>query len=1614
VKSTVAMADEVKWQNGKPVPKQDRVKASMKGGEFGVVPFRDVEYVVRSPGQIMSLPMNLVPFLANDSQNRSTMAGRHQEQAVSLKHREAPLVQAAAGKQTFDEVFGGFTAQSSPVSGTVEKVKKDSIVIRDKDGKLRDVPIYDNYPLTEKKGMLHSEPTVKVGQKVKRGQLIADTSFTKNGVYAPGTNLKVAYLPAKGLNVEDGIVISQSAAKKLTSEHLHKKNLSTQVAEVAPVKRFTAYLPERINVTQQAKLGKDGVIKVGQTVEPGDVLVTALRENRITPDDADFGRLHKSMAKPYADSSVVWEENHRGKVVGVHKRPKGIEVHVRTEEPAIVGDKIVSRHANKGVITAILPDNQMPKTGDGKGIDVLHNPIGVPGRMNVGQILETAASKIAEKTGKPFVTQNFEETDARTRIEKELKKHGLTDKETLTDQETGRKIPGVLVGNQYTLKLHHQVEDKLSVRSRGSYDRNLAPKGGGSAGGQSIGALETYGLLAHGAVKNIRDFSTYRADRGQGGDNDELWTALQAGEALPPPRPTFAYKKFEAMLRTMGVNVEKDGNSLNLLPMTDKDILAMSSGEIKDGGLMLKWDRKQKELIPEAKGLFDPKVTGGQSGTKWGHITLRERMPNPVFEKAIVSLTGLTKPEFTKIINGKKGVTKDGEIVDPGDSRATYGPSAVGHLLGKVDPKKEIKQLEESLPTLKEGKLDKANKRLKYLKALEKAGMSPNEAYMTKYVPVLPPVMRPISVMADGKLQYETVNHLYKHLALDNQKLGMINANKYLPDEESLPLRAKVYDHLKSVSGLGGSLNKEYPGLLDVIAGESPKEGYFQKKLVKKRQDLSLRSTIVPEPSLSLDEVGIPRKAAVELYKPFVAQQLRHHFGMTPLEAKLAIKENREVVNKALEQVVEERPLLLKRDPVLHKYGIQAFKPKLMEGNAIRIHPMVTSGFNADFDGDAMSAYVPMTNEAVDEARKMMPSNMLFSPSSAKVAYTPIKEMQVGLYGLTEVGKKTGKSFKSRKELEAAVNAGTVDATDIVQVQGKETTLGRMQLLDALPESLKQRSKFEDLKYRFDKKEQSKFFNAIARADPKTYPDVIDKLKNLGNEHVYFSGMSIGLDDLKTHKDIRDPILKAAAQKTKHLDLSKPEDTAKFLKVYDRAITDLDKGTKDRALKGKTQLDRLEIAAGIKGDGYRQLTAAPVLFKDPLGNIVTVPVEKSYAEGLSTADYWASINGGRKGIVQKVQSVRVPGHISKNLTNTTMNQIVQATDCGTTRGVSVGLDDPDVIGRYTQRPIKLSDGRTLSTGTLITPETLVELRKAKVQKPVVRSPMRCSHPDGVCSKCYGLDQDGRLPDKGTNLGVIAAQSLGERNVQLSMREFHSGGVHQPGKQSLADQGIERVSQIFQMPTKLKGSAVLAKVNGTVSEVQKDPAGGWNVVVEGKRHYIPASRKLSIKLGDKVKKGVPLSSGPVNPHELLPLTNINKVQNYLADELDGIYRPEGIRRRNTELVVRSMTNLTQVRDPGSHPEFIRGDFATTAAVDHLNRTQLKGQRQIRHEPVVKGIGRMPLDMQEDWLARLNHERLKETVIEGAQRGWSSDLHGTHPVPGIVYGAEFGSGTGAAKY
>jgi DNA-directed RNA polymerase beta' subunit len=1804
------------------------------------------------------------------------------------------------------------------------------------------------------------------------------------------------------------------------------------------------------------------------------------------------------------------------------------------------------RHGNKGVITSVVPDEDMPRDADGHPIEIIVNPSGVPGRINVGQVFETVLGKVANKEGSIYAVSNFEPDDDRKIVkvkghfrtvntsegpkkkwisgfEYERGYHGelkraaaaadVNETTVLFDPSTGNSLGDVLVGHQYIIKHMHQVEKKLSSRSYGAgmgYDHNKVPKGGGKTGSQTFGELGLYAMLAHGAVHNIRDALTYKCfpyhtkvatDQGDveigkivhnrlpvrvlslGADGLEyrnirnfwsrpmsgvpmykvrarnttifssdthefytsdtphgdlsktwakdvggkylvthaegnpiftkvksvecvsetgelakwrgtnlynleveenhnyfvngvlvgnsdmsqrdVWDSIQTGNLLPPPETAFAYEKFLSYMRAMGINVEKNGSDLVLTPFTDEQVVSLSNGELSDPSKLV----RGKDLKPEAGGLFDEKITGGAGQNKWSHFTLSEPTPNPIFEKAIIALLGITGKQFDEVIAGRAGFDKNGEYA-VGPDAVSVGGQSITSRLQSLDIDKELKLAEESLMSARKGKLDKANKKLKYLKMLKKHGLSPQDAYIINKLAVIPTIFRPITVMEGGDLNVDGLNRLYRDVAIISDKLR--DGKDLLPDEELTQIRSDLYEAMSALAGittpqaneLSLDGNAKPQGILSLISGRTPKDGFFHKYLLKRKQDLAMRSVIVPDMNLHLDEIGIPRKGAMEIFKPFVVRELVK-MGYTPLLARDEIDKKSSVANRALEVAVSTRPVLFKRDPVLHKFGIMAFKAKLHDERSIHIHPLVTSGFNADFDGDSvdldtpipikilgnmgyatgrelldmlgtpsgnwvfrmnnmevltysgwtsvrnisfhtcldkkkyrvtlkngrsfivsedhslmvggeevkpteltlgtaldhvtpefptspqlvsqakipdtynagvifghylgdgsvetgarnrvsiackdddvkeylkdlwvtelaarpgdyghgyfqmhdkelassieylggkycdgkrvadvllesseefrkgllagyiladgsvettpsgsflirtwskskilrdqisliasglglehsvrerkkgedthylvsfgkesikvidyrcpgdkrtridraryeyenkrndrrvsqsargwevksieeveyndlmidievesdehvfaildgvivhntMAVFVPVSQEAVDEVYKLLPSRNLFNPATGEIMYQPTLEGQLGMFLLSQFGSKTDKSFSSASDIVSAAKSGDIKATDVVKLKGKDTTAGRVHIYNALPSEVRN----DDILFNPDsvmgKRGLSEVLRETAIKAPAKFADTVDKVKNLGFGHAHNIGFSFGIDDFKPLVKIRDKHLNLADVKVRELMRNTPrgEDLdAAIVKVYQGATKDINDDAKKYLESSGNKLYAMH-KAGVKPawSQLQQMVLAPMLLTNAKGNIIPVPVKQSYGEGLSSSGYWVAASGARKGVLEKVQSVRDPGALSKQLMNTVIATVITADDCGTTEGISLDIRDPDIVDRFLAKSTKVGD-TTISAGSVVTPSLLSKLKGAKVNKLVVRSPLKCTKAKGMCASCYGLMDTGKPPSLGTNIGAISGQSIGERAVQISMRTFHSGGVAGTEKTM---SGFDRLVQLLKFPEKIAGSATLSEASGSVTSVNKNAAGGWDIEAGGKRMYVPGNRKLTVSLGDTVRRGQKLSEGPVNPRDLLEQTDMKTVQRYLSDEINSIYSSEGVKRRNVEVVTRSLTNLGVVTDAGDSDEVQRGDYVSLSSIAEKNKG-LAVPTTV--DPVLRGVETLPLDQTTDWLARMQYRRLKDTIRQGAMEGWQSDIHGTHPIPGIVYSAEFG--------
>jgi len=636
-------------------PHQDGMKEvqAQIHGELGKCPAKDIDYWLADTTDMYTVTTNLVPFLNSNHPGRLTMAGKAIPQALSLVNREAPLVQTVNEHGvSFAKQLAAVVGTTSPVEGVITAVDGLKVVIQTPDGKKETIQAVKNLPFNMKGFHDDEKPLVKVGDRVKPGTVLFDSNYTKDGTLALGRNLHAAYIPWKGYNHEDGLVISRSAAQSLSSHHAYKVDYEINEMSVPKKSLIARYFPGKITREQLDNLDDRGFAKQGAILKHGDPVYAVLEHKEPTPEDKMLGRLHKTLVTPYRLVMEPWNHEENGEVVDAHTASRQVRFIIRSVKHLEVGDKLTGLHGNKGIVSLILEDHEMPYLkGEGKPVDILLNPASVTSRVNLGQLMETAAAKIAKKTGTPYLIHNFSKASNVVGLKKELEAHGLQDSEELVDPTTQKVLGKVLNGPQYFLKLYKTSDQNWSARNTGSYDANGQPSKGGEEGSKSVGYMEMLGLMGSNARKNLKEIATTKSE-----NSPEYWDKFLTGQPLPKPKVTFATQKFINYLTAAGIKTTLSNGTLTASPLTDKDILSMSNGEVKEPSMI-----SAKNLEPEKGGLFDPAILGGMRGNKWGHYSLSEPIANPLMERPIKSILGLSTKEFEGIAYGKIGVKKQGD-----------------------------------------------------------------------------------------------------------------------------------------------------------------------------------------------------------------------------------------------------------------------------------------------------------------------------------------------------------------------------------------------------------------------------------------------------------------------------------------------------------------------------------------------------------------------------------------------------------------------------------------------------------------------------------------------------------------------------------------------------------------------------------------------------------------------------------------------------------------------------------------------------------------------------------------------------------------------------------------
>lgn len=1590
---------------------------AIKDGKLITVNRSGVDYTMLGQNRMFSNSTVLVPFLSNNAGARANLAGKMGVQALSLKYREKPLVQTASDREnkTNEDIIGEKITPHSPVDGEVIGVTEKAIEIADKSGKKHLVNLYDNY-IVGNKNFLHNEPVVAKGDKVKAGQLLADTNYTKDGVLAMGTNLKTIYVPYKGLTFEDGIVVSESAAQRLTSQHMYRFDLPVDELVSLNKDKWLAYFANKTDPSQTEKLESSGVIKPGTPVTKGDFLVAAMRLSEVSPEDAMLGKLSRKLASPYKDISIQWEKDNDGHVVDVVVNPKHITVTVRMDAPLMVGDKITNREGGKGVVTAVLPDSEMPKDKEGDAYEVILNPATVMSRMNIGQLLETAASKVSTQD-KPYVAPLFPDKDKN--ISKEVKdlleKNKIKETDIVYDP-SGKEVGEIFAGKQYFYKLGKTTETNYSARAfEGKYDADMMPSRGGEEGAKSIGLLDMYALLSHNARNILRESVTSKAE-----SNPEFFKALQLGKPLPPPKPTFAFEKFVNYLKGAGVNVDRRGDRFKLLPLTDKDVSNLSSGKIENAHML-----KSKDMSEEEGGLFDFNKTGGRLGNKWSHIELSEPVINPVFVEPARRLLGLKEKELL-------------------DMQVNSGGKAIKEMLSKIDVNQKLKELNNSVGEMQGATKDDAIKQIKYLRVLKEIGMSPSDAYTIQKIPVIPPVFRPIYRVGDGtgRTRISDANNLYKQVILVNEGLNN-SVLEGLPDDEKASLRREMFGTVKALQGLDKSVSgKDLKGFITSIKGSTPKEGFFQSKLLKKQQDIAGRATIGGDPSLGLDEIKMPEDMAWTLYGPFVIRELVK-LGMKVMDAQREVEGRTGKAHDVLFAVMKERPVLLNRAPTLHKFNIMAFKPMPYKGKTLLIPPMVMKPYNADTDGDAMQVHVPVTEEARREAlSKMLPSQNLFSILDKSPHYAPSNEAVFGLY----LGTKTRsgpslKTYQTEGEVARDLSTGKIQPTDPIVYKNTKTTAGTVRANAILPDELK------DYNRTFTKKTLSDVLKTIGQKYPTEYTRIAKELKDLGDKWAFSPEASLSFRDFEV-PEIRDKVFAEAGATLARFPGKKIKDVDVidiYSKVQDRLIPQLMEEGRKRDNKFYEW-----AASGSRGSPvqFSSIWGAPVLVTDLQNKTIPSPIKRNFIEGLTPGEYFTSLYGTRKGITATKLSVTEPGAMAKEIVASNVDLVVTTQDCGTRNGIDMDTSSRDVLDRLLSAEVTGVNRVIARRNEVITSRLIDTLKNNGISVIKVRSVVTCEAPKGVCASCAGIQESGKLAGIGENIGVKHSMSITEPLTQIALSTKHTAGIGTKGS------GVAKLKSILEMPASEYTKEVLSLQDGVISNVKKLPAGGHRVTVTSgpsQDDYIVSPGLNVLKTKGRVSKGDPLSDGLPNIRDYVAIKGIEAGRNKLTDTIKSFYRESGkdIDRRIPETIARGTLNYAKIISPGDfdlvpgniveynqiaslkkkrivplnpinavgykladpYGRFSKGTRVNNDVARSLSRYKLKKvnvyKEPVVAEPVAIGINKIP-SIKGDWLGRMGFRYIENTIREGAATGAEANIHSLNPIPALSYGAEFGKG------
>jgi DNA-directed RNA polymerase, beta' subunit len=1003
--------------------------------------------------------------------------------------------------------------------------------------------------------------------------------------------------------------------------------------------------------------------------------------------------------------------------------------------------------------------------------------------------------------------------------------------------------------------------------------------------------------------------------------------------------------------------------------------------------------------------------------------------------------------------------------------KAEVGAEAIYKLLADIDLEEESKRLKEELKKAgnsKSQKMIKAAKELAVIEAFKESGNRP-EWMILKAIPVLPPDLRPMVQLDGGRFATSDMNDLYRRIINRNnrlKKLLEIGAPDIIVRNEKRMLQEAVdalIDNGRRGKPVTGPGNRALKSLSDMLKG---KQGRFRQNLLGKRVDYSGRSVIVVGPDLKIYQCGVPKEMAIELFKPFVMKELvARDIAHNIKSAKKMVERVETQVWDVLEDVIKDHPVMLNRAPTLHRLGIQAFEPVLVEGKAIKLHPLVCTAFNADFDGDQMAIHLPLSVEAQAECRFLLLSpNNLLKPSDGGVVAVPSQDMVLGIYYLTldKPGDKgEGMFFKDMNEALLAYENGYITLQAKIKVRREginskgvkeeriiESTLGRFIFNEVLDQNLGfvDRSLDENfLKLEIDflvkKKELKQILEkCMANLGATRTAEIMDAVKSLGYKYSTIAAMTVSVSDMTVPPE-KAEILKEAQKKVEIITRNFRKGLLTEQERYQEVIKNWKKADDEIAAKLMSGLDKynniyMMAHSGARGSDkqIKQLAGMRGLMADTKGHTIELPIKSNFREGLDVLEYFVSAHGARKGLSDTALRTADSGYLTRRLVDVSQDLIIRETDCRAGKSeipgmwVSAFMDGKEEIesleerikGRYSCETIYDDNGEVIvKANHIITPKRAAKIMKTKAvmeagtaAKIKIRTVLTCRSHVGICAKCYGANMaTGDPVQVGEAVGIIAAQSIGEPGTQLTMRTFHTGGVAGGD----ITQGLPRVEELFEA-RKPKGLAIISEIAGKVSI--QDTKSRREVVVtadDGEERKYPINYGSRIKVfdGDVIEAGDEITEGSINPHDLLSIKGVRAVQDYMIREVQRVYRLQGveINDKHIEMIVRQMLKKIKISEPGD-TDYLTGEYADIIEFEELNeQLEQEGFEKAEGERTMLGITKASLATN-SFLSAASFQETTKVLTDAAIKGKVDKLIGLKE--NVILGKLIPAGTGMKFY